>query len=294
MSKHSTSGSKKKAIAVAAAKFAFPKKYDAALKALAAAKDVEDVMKVRVTGETMRAFARMMNDRHLEIDAVEIWIRAERVLGQMLAQQKITVGLAKGGGDKRSNQRVVRRPGDNLSYQEIGINKYLADRARKLARLSQKDFTKQLTVWRASGALDLNTIYEVAQEQHLTDGMKKRTADAIRERRPLIDMDLVSSEDEEGEPSEDHSTTFRNCREYLEWLLQVNPSSSKLPKTIRDMRKVVAHGVAGLFECLTWGADEARKYFVIVSAMEERINRLERETKEWLLDQAKKTRASSA
>jgi hypothetical protein len=72
--------------------------------------------------------------------ATEIRLRAERRLGEMIREQKETVGLNKGGGDQKSDHRVPEKPGDKPTLASQGIDKNLADRARKAAALSDDEF----------------------------------------------------------------------------------------------------------------------------------------------------------
>lgn len=69
----------------------FLAKYDAACRAVAAAKSVEEVRKIRNEAEAFRAFAKQAKDRTLELDAAEIRIRAERRLGEIISAQKKTI-----------------------------------------------------------------------------------------------------------------------------------------------------------------------------------------------------------
>jgi hypothetical protein len=72
-------------------------RYNAAKKALAEAKAVDEVKQLHDVSAAMRAYAIQAKDKQLEVDASEIRIRAERRLGEMLKQQKETVGLNRGG-----------------------------------------------------------------------------------------------------------------------------------------------------------------------------------------------------
>jgi hypothetical protein len=110
--------------------------YEAARQALAVAKNVPDVKDILSIAAAMGAYARMAKDRDLESDAIELRFRAERRLGQMIAVQKATVGLAKGTAGKGRQKKGGSRkdpPKDVPSLADVGIDKHLADRARKMA-----------------------------------------------------------------------------------------------------------------------------------------------------------------
>jgi len=121
-------------------------RYDVACRALAAAKAVDDVMDVVAHADAVRVYARQAKNRQMEIDAVEIRIRAERRLGELMAAQKATVGVAKPPPPAGRNGRVVEKP-DHMppTLGEAGIDKNLAHRARTYAAVPQEKFEKLLT-----------------------------------------------------------------------------------------------------------------------------------------------------
>jgi hypothetical protein len=93
-------------------------------------KAVDEVQRIRNVHEAMRAYARQAKNKQLEIDAAEIRLRAERRIGELMKQQKETVGLAQG---KRTDLGPKRTQVDKPTLADAGIDKHLADRARKLA-----------------------------------------------------------------------------------------------------------------------------------------------------------------
>lgn len=121
-------------------------RYDAACRALAEAKSVDDVRDVRDRSEAMRAYAKQAKNKQLEVDAAEIRIRAERRLGEMIAAQRETVGLSEGGRPAKTGSRAD--PVSLPTLAEAGIDKHLADRARKLAAIPETEFTEIVSDWR--------------------------------------------------------------------------------------------------------------------------------------------------
>ncbi len=73
-----------------------------------------------------------LSTKELESHAVEIRLRAERRLGQMLKEQKETVGLAKGGQPYQSTSSK-KEPVESPTLASIGIDKKLSSRAQKIA-----------------------------------------------------------------------------------------------------------------------------------------------------------------
>jgi len=152
-------------------------RYETACRALAEAKQVDEVKDLRDKAEAMRIYAMQAKNKSLEVDAAEIRIRAERRLGEMIAEQKATVGLHKGGNPNltpRDQRGVsdedfptgrVQRPvgnagvgvkgqpavvGDDrrLKLADTGISKDLSSRAQKLAAVPKPEFEAEVAGWR--------------------------------------------------------------------------------------------------------------------------------------------------
>lgn len=121
-------------------------KYDAACRALAVAKSVDEAKKIRDVNEALRVYARQAKNKQLEIDASAIRFRAERRIGELMETQRKTIGLNDGGRPKktRSNSDPVSKP----TLAEAGIDKHLADRARKLAAIPEEKFDGLIHDWK--------------------------------------------------------------------------------------------------------------------------------------------------
>jgi hypothetical protein len=117
-------------------------RYEAARHALAVCRSVDEVKGWTDKAAAMQAYGRMAKDKGLETDAAEIRIRAERRLGELLAGQKETVGLAKPG--PKSVVADDRTP----TLAEAGISKDLSSRAQKLAAVPEAEFEQEIGEWR--------------------------------------------------------------------------------------------------------------------------------------------------
>ena len=255
--------------------------YDAARNALALAKSTDEVLKVRDFSERLRLIARQAHDQQLELDAVELRVNAERRLGQMIVDQRRTVGLAKGAAQKgigrrgkRGSQADPRSPTATLA--DVGVDKHLADRARKLASLSEDDFAGRLLTWRAEAegsggraSVKLLSVSIVKRCERRTAREKNRD---IRSARSYAFW-FGEIEDDTVSPS------FEDMRQKLEWLLRTNPSSPNLPKNADSVAKVVADALWRLTVLSDFldAPSAQRKFIGIIERMEDKILRIEKE-----------------
>jgi N6-adenosine-specific RNA methylase IME4 len=119
-------------------------RYDAACRALAEARSIDEVKDIRDPAIAMATYARQAKNRDLEADAIEIRMRATRRLDQLRQAQKQTIGLncgAAGGGKKVGPRGVLVTPRDvRPTLTSQGIDKNLAKQARVLGALSDEEF----------------------------------------------------------------------------------------------------------------------------------------------------------
>lgn len=123
-------------------------RYDAACRALAEARAVDEVADVRAKADAMRVYAMQAKNKSLEVDAAEIRIRAERRLGQLIAEQKAGDGLNKG----RAGRAPIAVDSDDRdttpTLASAGISKDLSSRAQKLAAVPEQEFEREVSDWR--------------------------------------------------------------------------------------------------------------------------------------------------
>jgi hypothetical protein len=120
-------------------------RYDAACRAVAEAKSVDEVQEIANRAEAARAYARQAKNRQLEIDAIEIRVRAERRLGELLViLRKDGILTPSGGGDTRSKNAQPR-----VTIKSLGIRSTDAPGYQRLARMPEPKFESEMTDWRA-------------------------------------------------------------------------------------------------------------------------------------------------
>lgn len=146
-------------------------KYEAACRALYEAKSVDEVKDLRDKASAMKAYARQAKNKQLEIDAAEIRMRAERRLGELMEYQRQTVGLAKGGKPYQDTGSEKNPVAPTLA--DAGIDKNLADRARKMAAVPEEKFEAALGEWREKvqeeTARVTSNLLELGSKPHVTN-----------------------------------------------------------------------------------------------------------------------------
>jgi hypothetical protein len=126
-------------------------KYDAARAALAVARRVDEVMKVRDEAQRLKLYARQAHNKGMIADAAELQLNVERRLGAMLVKAKASGQVAKGrawpgknnGQATRPLSRVARRGRSpkNRSRYRRGFPAEAFDRRRDPSR-KQKRFQR--------------------------------------------------------------------------------------------------------------------------------------------------------
>jgi hypothetical protein len=129
-------------------------RYEAARAALAECRGVDEVLAIKNDAERLKLFARQAKDRHLVADAAEIQLRATRHLGTLLAKAKEAGQIAKGrpkeigyGANPLGTGPASELP--RVTLREAGIDKRLADKARKSAAMQDGAFESAVEALRA-------------------------------------------------------------------------------------------------------------------------------------------------
>lgn len=88
-------------------------RYEAACRALAEAKSIDEVKDFRNKAEAMRAYAKQAENKQLETDAAEIRIRATRRLGELMAATRLS--------DKITYVVIQHEPGNPMGIESVMI-----------------------------------------------------------------------------------------------------------------------------------------------------------------------------
>jgi hypothetical protein len=128
--------------------------FQEAKREISEAKTVEQVNDIRKKAMALAAYALQANNRQLKEEAEAIRMMAERRIGQMMQEQKKTVGLNAGtaGRGRPKKGGLSKNPPKKDAHPtlaEAGIDKNLAHKARKAAAKSEDEFAKEVEAKRA-------------------------------------------------------------------------------------------------------------------------------------------------
>jgi hypothetical protein len=167
--------------------------YNSARAALSKAVKADEVKKIRDEAMALKAAAKIVNDKGLEADALELRMRAERRLGELIEQQRKSVGLNTGTrGSKVKGARVSEKP----TLAEAGIDKNLAHRARSAAAMSEKDFEEHVKEHREMVQCP-RTYYPETKEQEAEQRAERKRDKANEKRRQKRSAELDARDDDD-------------------------------------------------------------------------------------------------
>jgi len=130
-------------------------RYNSACRAIAEARAIDEVKDIHDFSIAMDAYARQARNKDLEIEASEIRFRAERRIGELIREQGqmglLAVGTAGAGRPKLGGSETdpPKKRDERPSLNDAGIDKHLADRARKYAAVPDDQFRRMMADRRA-------------------------------------------------------------------------------------------------------------------------------------------------
>lgn len=199
-------------------------RYEQARFALGEAVRIDEVQSVREEAERMRLYAKQAKDRGLMADAMEIQLRAERRLGELLIAAKAAGQLSQGGRPKsetpalesspaaqpfpdgvRAETEDARRPEtrsereqvlQRVTLKEAGIDRKLSMTSQQLAQVPEAAF--ELVLERArdkivgGGAVVVNPARDLTQDEKKTRRADRAAELAVRHRAlPEVKAGLI-------------------------------------------------------------------------------------------------------
>lgn len=256
-------------------------KYEAACRALAECKAVDEVKVWADKAAAMQAYGRMAKDKTLEVDAAEIRLRAERRLGELIAAQKASGGLNRGArvagnkpGAGQASPAVVTD--DRRSkLADAGISKDLSSRAQKLAAVPEAEFEAEVGEWRervsAEGAR-VSARLEAAGERE----QKKTPKPKAEPAQPTLEASAGDADDFGPTPEELAAQEREEAEERaaMQRLLDADDKLAHLDaenKKLRALNRVLEERINGLLAEKAAAVSSAKKWQRKCEAAERRM-----------------------
>lgn len=123
-------------------------KYDAARRAIAEAKAVDEVKDIRDKAEAIRIYAHQAKNREMEINCAEIRFRAERRIGEIKAEFRAAGKLHKGGKPPQETPDTVSEV-KKIKLSDLGVDERMSRRVDELAEIEPDSFERLVARWRA-------------------------------------------------------------------------------------------------------------------------------------------------
>lgn len=118
--------------------------YDAMCAAIETAYYLDEVKDLHNQAATLEAYAKQAKNLEAERYAREIRLRAKHRLGEIMKAQKKVKGLKQGRPASSKIGSKMDPIKKAITLAEAGIDKHLADEARKLAALPKEEFEKKV------------------------------------------------------------------------------------------------------------------------------------------------------
>lgn len=116
-------------------------RYDAARKALAEARKIDEVKEIKDKAEALRHYARQAQDKQMETWAAEIKLRAQRRLGEMSAK------LEKAPGEGGHNRKALPNGGKSVkaaTLKKAKVSTSEAHRCEQIASIPEEEFDEHI------------------------------------------------------------------------------------------------------------------------------------------------------
>jgi N6-adenosine-specific RNA methylase IME4 len=144
-------------------------KYDAACRAIAEAKAVDEVKDIRNKADALRLYWRQAKNREAEISMAEIRFRAERRIGEIKKDLRASGELHEGGRPVKTSASDAAV--SKIKLSDMDIDEHSSRRCEQLANIEPNSFDRLVARWRE---------LQEKSAKHVSVNLLKEHADAKR------------------------------------------------------------------------------------------------------------------
>lgn len=164
-------------------------RYDAACRAIAEAKAVDEVKDIRDKADALRLYWRQARNREAEITMAEIRFRAERRIGEIKKDLRAAGELHEGGRPPKTS--VSNTEVSKIKLSDLDIDENASRRCEQLANIEPNSFDRLVARWREFQEKSTKQVSVNLLKEHADANRRADHADRTEKGGTIADLQIL-------------------------------------------------------------------------------------------------------